>query len=205
MSPFIHSFSQSKTNLRGASPLCQALCWGLRTDSEPRVPAVKELPGMRLWERGGVDSVTSSSAFYVNLRRTTKTSWFLLSFPLIAPKGQVGTMLTFLRPPPTSWNKACVCGCGVRLVVMTTPPSLRRPPLPSCRTPAIVSCWASASKPKTPTGRDLGPTGWRRVKHLVDVISETSQAPPELCKLFAFGIIAIQAFEPPSTNCPDLV
>lgn len=65
---------------------------------------------------------------------------------------------------------------------------------PSHGTPAVVSCWASASKPKTPAWRDLGPSGWHRVKHLVDGASEASQVPPELCKLFAFGIIVILGF-----------
>lgn len=80
-------------------------------------------------------------------------------------------------------------GCGVRLVVITAPPALLSPP------PAIVSCWASASKPAAPPGRDLGAKGWCRVQYLVDVASEASQAALGLCKLFAFGIIAILAFQ----------
>ena len=96
----------------------------------------------------------------------------------------------------------CMCGGmgSVRLIVMT-PLSLQS----SHPTPAIVSCWATAFKPKTLMGRDLGPTGCHGEKHLVDGTSEASQAPPELCVLFAFGIIAIQALEHPSTHCPDLV
>ena len=73
----------------------------LGAEDRPRVkgPCCQGAPGVGLWGRGGVGSITSNSAFYVNLRSTTKTSCFLLSFPLIAPKGQVGTMLTFLRAP----------------------------------------------------------------------------------------------------------
>lgn len=150
-------------------------------------------------------SITNCSAFYGNLRKTTRTSWLLPSSLLIAPEGQMGTILTFLRS--LGWSIVCVCvwwdgwfqaGC------YDTSLSPEFPPI-SCRTPAIVSCWATASKPKTPMGKDLGPTGWHGVKHLVDGTSEASQAPPELCILFAFGIITIQALERPSTHCPDLV
>ena len=103
MSPF----SQSLRQQTSTEPLlCARPCaGGLRTNPEPRDPALKEFLG-----GGGCagrkSRITSSRAFCANLRKNTRTSW-LLRFLLLVPKGQVGTRPTSLRPWAGGWE--CVC------------------------------------------------------------------------------------------------
>lgn len=68
--------AQRQGDRRGAC--ARSLIWA--EDPEPRDPALKESQG---WKEG---SITNSSAFCMNLRKATKTSWLLLLFLLSPPK-----------------------------------------------------------------------------------------------------------------------
>lgn len=179
----------------------QVLCWGLRTDPEPRGPALKELPGVGCWgEEGRSGQHNQRQCILWEPEKDHQDQWLLPCSLLIAPEGQMGTILTFLGSP--GWNIVCVRGGtgSVRLVVMTIPPSLQSP------THIMQNpCWAAASKPKTPVGRDLGLTGWHGGKHLVDGTSKASQAPPQLCIVCIWNSHNQSLFKSPSTHCPDLV
>lgn len=124
--------------VRRFKPGGSALC---HEDPEARDPDLKARK-----EAHRARKCNSSSAFCVNLRMAMRPAGSSSLFSLFPSDDK------WEQYQPRDCSKTCVWEGSIKLVVMTTSFSLHCPP------PAMVSCWAFASKPAAPAGRDLDPS-----------------------------------------------